>query len=578
VARYGYSQNIQSWELFNELHWTNDFENHKNDLTTWDNEMATFLKDKDVYKHLVTTSYGGTEISTNTWTLANIDFTQTHFYVNSPNIESVLAAGNQSFLSQYLKPTLNGEFGLGAGGGTLSADDANGVHIHNAIWGSTFSGGMGSAMTWWWDNYINPQNLYYHYKPLSDVVSLINLKADDYKKATATSTGGGTSDLSISPGASFVQAPASDFTIDASGNITPGANQLSTYIFGNVYNTSYRNPPTFHINYPINGEFKVAVTPGGQGTAANINISLDGTEVLNQTVVAGTTYTITVPAGVHDIKVDNLGTDWFNLSNYIFTNIGSPVSTYVLRSANNLKAAGWVLNNKYNWLYLKNNGNAAPPPIQGSSIIIPGMQNGTYTVRFYSTSTGSVLSSASIPVNNGQLTVAMPDIAWDMAFTATEGSVLPIQLTFFNGQRVNQTNHLQFNIGEARNVKQVYIERSPDGNNFTTLKLLSSGWPVLNGAHSFIDDGPIKGNNFYRLKIVDNDGMVSFSSIVKLVNKLLKYSIKPNPFKDHIDLQIEPGKYQVQIIDQSGRIVLNRSFISTTNVHEVKLYPANLRA
>lgn len=189
-----------------------------------------------------------------------------------------------------------------------------------------------------------------------------------------------------------------------------------------------------------------------------------------------------------------------------------------------------------------------PSPVQGSSINIPGMQNGTYTVNFYSTSNGGLLSSAGVPVNNGQLTVSVPDIAWDIAFTAEESSVLPVQLLYFNGEKVNQTNHLHFDIGEVKNVKYVYVERSANGNDFTTLKLLSSGWASLNGTHSFIDDLPIKGNNFYRLKIVDNDGMESFSSVIKLFNKLLRYSVKPNPFKDHIALKIEAGKYQVQIM------------------------------
>ena len=91
--------------------------------------------------------------------LPNIDFTQTHYYVSAPNIETVLANGAQNYLSSYHKPTLNGEFGLSGDGSNLATLDPNGIYIHNAIWGSALSGAMGSAMTWWWDNYIDPQNL-----------------------------------------------------------------------------------------------------------------------------------------------------------------------------------------------------------------------------------------------------------------------------------------------------------------------------------------------------------------------------------------------------------------------------------
>ena len=577
MARYGYAGNIMSWELFNEVEWTDQYDSHKTDVKDWHQEMADYIKSKDVYRHLVTTSFAHDYNDDATWNITALDFTQTHYYVSAPNIESVMASGTQNYLTNFNKPTLNGEFGLGPDGATLTSDDPDGVHIHNAIWGSTFSGAMGSGMTWWWDSYINPQNLYYHYKPLSTVVSLINFKGDDYKKMTATTTGGGTSDLTISPGAGFVKAPASAFTIDAQGNITPDANQLSAYIFGNVYNTIYRNPPTFHVNYPVNGQFKVVVTSGGQGTASKINLSLDGTELLNQNIVAGTTYTINVPAGTHDIKVDNLGTDWFNVSSYIFTNIGSPLSTYILKSSNSFKAAGWALNNQYNWQYLKNNGNVAPPPVQGSSIIIPGMQNGTYTVHFLSTSSGNMVSLASVTVSTGQLTLTMPDVAWDMAFTAVENSVLPIQLSSFNGETVKQTNHLNINIAEATNVKEVYVERSSNGNQFTTLKLASNEWRTISGSHIFIDETPLKGNNFYRLRIVDNDGKENFSAVIKLFNDHVKYSIYPNPFKDYIILKIEEGKYEVQIIDNIGRIILKKSVTATNNTQDKKLPVAGLK-
>lgn len=574
IARYGYSRNIQSWELFNEVEWTDQYDTHKTDVMTWHREMADYIKSKDVYQHLVTTSFALDYNDAATWNIPSLDFTQTHYYVSVPDIEKVLATGARNYLSNFQKPTLNGEFGLGAGG-PATTDDPAGVHIHNAIWGSTFSGAMGSAMTWWWDSYVQPLNLYPYYQPLSSFVSLVNFKADDYKSVAATTTGGGTSDLTISPGAGFVKAPASAFSIDAAGNISPDANQLSAYLFGNTYNTQFRNPPIFHVNYPVNGQFKVVVTSGSQGTTPKINISLDGTEILNQNVVAGTTYSVNVPAGVHDIKVDNLGIDWVNISGYVFTNIGSPLGTYVLRSANNFKAAGWVLNNQYNWQYLKNNGNIAPPAVQGSTMVIPGMQNGTYTVRFYSPSTGALLNSAAVAVTTGQLSIAMPDISWDIAFTAAENSVLPLQVYFFRGEKMNRSNHLQFSIGESKNVKQVYIQRSANGSDFSTLQLVSAGWTAIGGTHNYIDDVPLQGNNFYRLKIVDNDGLETFSTVVKLINDLTGFSVNPNPFKDHIYIKIDRGRYRVQVTDQAGKIVLKK-FVVADNFRQIKLNTANL--
>ena len=206
IARYGYSKNIQSWELFNEVDWTDDFANKQTDVTSWHNEMSAYIKSKDVYKHLVTTSYAYDTNDPDTWKLPNIDFTQTHYYVSAPNIETVLANGAQKYLTAYHKPTLNGEFGLSGDASNLATLDPNGVYIHNSIWGSALSGAMGSAMTWWWDNYIDPQNLYYHYKPLSSFVSNIKLKDDNYKPVTATITWRPASDLNCFAGRKFCKS------------------------------------------------------------------------------------------------------------------------------------------------------------------------------------------------------------------------------------------------------------------------------------------------------------------------------------------------------------------------------------
>jgi hypothetical protein len=241
----------------------------------------------------------------------------------------------------------------------------------------------------------------------------------------------------------------------------------------------------------------------------------------------------------------------------------------VLKSASNFKAAGWILNNQYNWQYVKDNG--APAAVQGSSITIPGMQNGTYTVNFYSTSTGSLLNSISAAVNSGQLAFALPDIAWDIAFTAAESSVLPVQLYSFSGEKVRKENQLHIDIAEAANVKAVYIERSPDGNKFSTLRQVNADWLAITGKHIFVDEHTLKGNNFYRLKFIDYNGVQSFSQIIKLFNNLAKFSVYPNPFRNYVLVNIEPGNYQFEITDRTGRMFLRKHVNVAGNDHEVKM-------
>ena len=424
IARYGYSQAVQSWELFNEVDWTDQFETRKTDVKNWHQEMADYIKSKDVYKHLVTTSFAKDVHDPATWNITNIDFSQTHYYIDAPNIENTIAAGVQTYLSNYPKPTLNGEFGLGPAGSVLSTNDPSGVHIHNALWGTAFSGALGSGLSWWWDDYIQPRNLYPYFKPLAAVINSIELMQGNYKKAVATITGGGTADASIVPGADWGTAPAANFNIDTTGNISPAAAQLSKFIYGSVYNTQYRNPPSFSVSYPVAGQFKV-VTGGSTGTAPKISILVDGVEVLNTNTAINSTYSVNISAGAHTIKVDNPGTDWFLVSNYVFTNIGSPLSTYVLKAADSSKAAGYIISNNYNWKYLQSTG--VPAAVSGAILRLQHLKNGPCRVDFYSCSTGLVISSFNGFISNGALFVPLPAIAWDLAFTITSNVYL------FNG-------------------------------------------------------------------------------------------------------------------------------------------------
>jgi Domain of unknown function (DUF5060)/Secretion system C-terminal sorting domain len=423
IARWGYSENIMSWELFNEVDWTDNFSMHKDEVKNWHIEMADYIKTIDINKHLVTTSYANNTYDPNTWASSSIDFTQVHNYIGSPNVENALAGAVADYVSQYNKPAINGEYGIDANNVSLSTIDPNGIYIHNSIWATAFSGAMGAGMSWWWDNYIDPQNLYHYYKPLSELLATIALKDDNYKKNASTTTGGGTSDLILTPGIGFALAGASSFTIDATGTVTPSASQLSGYLFGQ-FNSQYKSPPTFMVTYPVTGQFKVQTGSSISASGAKINVYLNGISVLDQTATINTTYTINVPAGSATIKVDNLGLDWVTISNYTFVNIGPPLNTYFLKSTDSKKAAGWVHNKKYNWQYVKDNG--MPSAITGATLTIPNMENGSYMVRFTDCNTGAVIGNANATASGNNLAIPLPTVVWDIAVTAVWGGVTPL--------------------------------------------------------------------------------------------------------------------------------------------------------
>lgn len=438
VARWGYSTNIMSWELFNEVSYTDNFTSVsvKTAVRDWHVEMAQFLKQKDPMKHLVTTSFGSEEDST-LWQKPEMDFTQNHAYTNATNIELILSEISRANVKKYNKPSLNGEFGLNPSSSSLSTIDPNGIHIHNALWATTLSGAMGAAGTWWWESYIEPKNLYYHFKPLSNFIATVQLRTENYKTTKAASFGGNAGgDLTVAPGSGWGLVLGSNFTIDAAGSISPSVTQLGIYLYGSQYNTQFRNPPTFNINYTVSGQFQVK-TGNSTGITPSIAIYLDGVLITNNlTVGINQTVSINVPAGQHTIKVDNLGTDWITISGYQFKGVSAaPFNVYALKSADNKKAAGWIHNIKYNWQDVGATG--IPSAVAGVSATIEEMSNGGYDVKFYDCATGRLVSTLSAAqATNGKLTFAVPSMNWDLAFTATQTTtktdeIAPIALKIY---------------------------------------------------------------------------------------------------------------------------------------------------
>lgn len=427
VARWGYSRHIMSWELFNEVDWTDDFSKTdgvvKTAVRNWHLEMAAYLKSIDPYKHLVTTSYYNPADDDEVWKSKDIDFTQTHFYNGSANFETVLADGVRTDLEQVRKPAYTGEFGVNTAQSNLSTIDPDGIHIHNAVWATLFSGGMGGGSTWWWDSYIAPRDLYYHYKAPALMAANLNFVTDDYKPVKGSVTGGGNAEAVISPGFGWGRAPAAAFTIDAAGNITPAASNLGEYVYGSQCKAAEKNPPTFTVNFPVASTFSLRTSDiSTYCNTQRVQILVDGTEVLNTSAAANTTYSVNVPAGTHTIKVDNAGGDWYRVSTFTFTNIGSPINTYVLKSADAKKAAGWVHNKKYNWIDAGPSG-TNPPAVTGASLTLTGMLDGSYDVKWYECLNGTVTASSTAQATGGSLILPIPSLAWDAAFTVTSNVV-----------------------------------------------------------------------------------------------------------------------------------------------------------
>ncbi|HAQ57212.1 MAG TPA: hypothetical protein DCR44_07460 [Acholeplasmatales bacterium] len=153
LARYGYSDHIFAWELFNEVDWIDGYSDFV--VTNWHDEMAKFIHANDPFDHLVTTSYKYT-FGTPAYALSAIDFVAVHSYgYGGVTFFDKLIGEQKTLWNRYHKPIFFGEIGINylSGSGTY-AMDPYGVTIRQAAWGGLLGGGSGTAMHWWWDSWI----------------------------------------------------------------------------------------------------------------------------------------------------------------------------------------------------------------------------------------------------------------------------------------------------------------------------------------------------------------------------------------------------------------------------------------
>lgn len=153
AARYSSYSSLFTWEWWNEVNFTPISES---DLSVWMVRSKTKLYQWDPYRHMITTSWSSAA-SIRDW--SPVDFVSTHVYDSSDPIKSLRNQYEAIRSAVPDKPIMVAEMGSG----TTSEDvfsDPKGLHLHNSQWAALFVGFGSPASYWWWDNYVDPLNLW----------------------------------------------------------------------------------------------------------------------------------------------------------------------------------------------------------------------------------------------------------------------------------------------------------------------------------------------------------------------------------------------------------------------------------
>ncbi|UAY50711.1 T9SS type A sorting domain-containing protein [Ferruginibacter albus] len=187
--------------------------------------------------------------------------------------------------------------------------------------------------------------------------------------------------------------------------------------------------------------------------------------------------------------------------------------------------------------------------------------NPVYTIHYL----GSWTETPATITGTG--TGADPYISSTSGFTSfspfgvdNQTGVVPV--TFVNIKAYQNNNAVQIDWSNAteQNVRNYVVEKSVDGINYTSVVTLNA--KTNNGgfnSYSQQDITPNDGYNFYRIKAVEENGNIKYSTIAKvnLTTKDAGIAIYPNPVKGGvISLQLtamDKGIYNVNLNTLTGQ-------------------------
>ena len=418
VARWGYSSSILAWELWNEVQYTDGWQNNRTSVVTWHEEMADYLASIDPFDHIITTSSDSSGFE-DIWSLGNMDMIQVHHYGH----ETIGFFKNAaSRLSDYGKPVIMGEFGAGRTGNIdvpeSDYDDLDepyktqmmqALPLHNGIW-SAF-GLKSGANLWWWDSYIEKLDLYEQFRALAFYAQGEDPAAHSLSKANLDTTGLPKWVL-VSPGLSdfWAVSTQTEFDVEADGTVA-GVENLSAWLHG-LSKSDYRSDPIFNIDLIDGDVLKIHVQEVSGWGKNSLSVSVDSHQVFSSSYPNSSgsfTIEIPLPSGRHAVQIRNTGQDWFQISGYEFKNVNSGCLEFIGLSGPS---------HAYLWIHDVDSrfGRIDSGTFSDINVVLCGLDDGLYTIEFYETrGPGGIIRTDNASSEAGRLVLSFPDFTKDIA-------------------------------------------------------------------------------------------------------------------------------------------------------------------
>jgi hypothetical protein len=147
-------------------------------------------------------------------------------------------------------------------------------------------------------------------------------------------------------------------------------------------------------------------------------------------------------------------------------------------------------------------------------------------------------------------------------------SALPVSGLTLSGNAEGKQVKLQFTALNERDMAGYEIERSANGVSFEKIgEQAPINGNVASRSYAYIDNKPITGNNFYRIKGTSVNGQVQYSNVklIKVGSSMPTVLVAPNPANsDRLQLKVSQllkGSYTLTVTDALGRVFCQKELV-----------------
>jgi trimeric autotransporter adhesin len=193
------------------------------------------------------------------------------------------------------------------------------------------------------------------------------------------------------------------------------------------------------------------------------------------------------------------------------------------------------------------------------------------------------LTTAEYIVNPGGSTASSAefenDYNIDFGFTSNN-LLLSLKKIELSGGLSNDIVNLTWKTTQELQNKMFVVERSTDGKSFREITNVASkgdGDFQYNSADNISENAsPVL---YYRVKVIGNNGLITYSSVIKITQKLSNSVVVfNNPFSSSLTLQITADKHstaEVKVINAIGQTVLSQNQSVNAGVTSITVANAN---